>query len=71
MLARKDRSMDEDQRAQMVFLMAALLLPIMGLMARRLPLNKILQMALVWGAIFLFAFVLLKLIAPLLGLSLT
>ena len=63
--------MDEDQRAQMVFLMAALLLPIMGLMARRLPLNKILQMALVWGAIFLFAFVLLKLIAPLLGFDLT
>jgi hypothetical protein len=63
--------MDEDQRAQMVFLMAALLLPIMGLMARRLPLNKTLQMALVWGAIFLFAFVLLNLIAPLLGFNLT
>jgi hypothetical protein len=63
--------MDEDQRAQMVFLMAALLLPIMGLMARRLPLGKTLQMALVWGAIFLFAFVLLKLIAPLLGFDLT
>lgn len=63
--------MTSDQQAQMLFLLAALALPLAGLIARRLSLRSGLRMALIWLVIFAIAAVIVGFLAPVLGLDLT
>lgn len=54
--------MMEYQWASLVFLAAALILPLAALRSRRLQGRKIVQLALVWIAIFVGAVLLIKLL---------
>lgn len=63
--------MSGDQQAQMVFLIAALALPLMGLAARRMPLKSTMKLIVIWLLIFAGAAAFIALVAPILDINLT